>query len=269
MKSDSTLLKAFMLENSKVAARALEELDPEKLADFFNDTPVKWLLGVFPHMNPHLIRKIFERMDPLQLVQLLESMQMSHLLVSIRIMPEDLAEKMLQALSAEKSASVKGLLHYLDHTLGAHMDTGVLTLRETMTAKEALEVIKKQKDEVPPELCILGEDQKLLGLISLSALIAAGPHKEIRSMMRTDFHSLSPDTPIQAVLNHEDWKNFYALPVVDQASVFLGVIRLETIRYILVHSINGKEETGQLTIHALGELYRLGLAGLLRSAAEI
>ncbi len=269
MKSDSILIKEFMLENSKAAARALEEVEPEKLAGFFNDTPLNWLLGVFPHMNPNVILKVFEGMDRQKLVQLLESMQMNHLVVSIRMMNENLAEEMLNALSAEKSAAVKGLLHYFDDTLGAHMDVGVLTLQENLSVKEALELIKKQKDEVPPELYIVREDRSLLGLISLSALIVADKGQEIRSMMRTDLNTLSPETPLQAVLTNQDWKKFYTLPVVDKDSLLLGVIKLETIRSILLHSGSRAEETGQLTINALGELYRLGLAGLLRTAADL
>jgi hypothetical protein len=70
-------------------------------------------------------------------------------------------------------------------------------------------------------------------------------------------------------LSHQEWQDFYALPVVDHASVFLGAIRLETIRSILAESGNKVEEMGQLAISALGELYRLGLAGLLNSATNI
>ncbi len=34
-----------MQENSKAAARTLEDIEPEKLAGFFNDSPNEWLLG--------------------------------------------------------------------------------------------------------------------------------------------------------------------------------------------------------------------------------
>jgi len=106
-------------------------------------------------------------------------------------------------------------------------------------------------------------------VVSLSDLIRGEPGMEIKSMLMTRLATLSPETPIKSVLNHQEWQDFYALPVVDHTSVFLGAIRLETIRSILAESGNKVEEMGQAAISALGELYRLGLAGLIRSATSI
>lgn len=269
MNSDLILIRQFMKENSKAAARALEDLEPEKLAGFFNDTPIEWLLDVIPHMNPQWMSELFERLNQETLIQLSKVMEISHLLVAIRMMNEDLAETILNGLSVEKSASVKRLLNYLDHSVGAHMDPEVFTLSENLTVKEALLAIKKHKERVQPQLFVVNADRKLAGVMSLSDLIAGDPGKNIKSIMITKITTLSPETPIQSVLTHQEWQDLYALPVVDKTSMFLGAIRLETIRTILFQSGSRGEEMGQLTISALGELYRLGLAGLIKSATDI
>ena len=87
--------------------------------------------------------------------------------------------------------------------------------------------------------------------------------------MNNKIITIPPETPVQSVLSHQEWTDYYALPVVDQTSVFLGAIRLETIRSILVDSDKRKEELGQTAISALGELYQIGLAGLLKSATDL
>jgi magnesium transporter len=258
-----------MQTHSKVAARTLEDIAPEKLAGFFNDSPNEWLLEVIPHMNAEWMSEVFERMNSERLVSLLESMDIAHTLVSIRMMNQDLAESMLNNLSEEKSASVKRLLQYIDHSVGAYMETKVFTLSDHLTVKEALAAIKKHKEQIHPQLFVLGSDRKLMGILSLSDLIKGEPGLEIKSLMMNTLTTLSPETPIESILSHQEWQDFYALPVVDHASVFLGAIRLETIRSILAESGNKVEEMGQLAISALGELYRLGLAGLLNSATNI
>ena len=269
MNSDSILIRQFMQENSKAAARALEDLEPEKTAGFFNDTPVEWLLDVLPHMNPQWMSEVFDRMNQETLVQLFESMEISHLVLSIKMMNKDLAEVILNRLSEEKSVSVSRLIRYLDHSIGAHMNPEVFTLSVNLTVKEAMSAIKKHKNRVQPQLFVITTDRKLAGVMSLSDLITGDPGMEIKSMMNTKITSLSPETPIQSVLSHQEWQDFYALPVVDNTSLFLGAISLETIRSIVVRSGNKGEDIGQLTISALGELYRLGLAGLIRSATDI
>lgn len=269
MNSDSILIKRFMQTHSKVAARTLEDIAPEKLAGFFNDSPNEWLLEVIPHMNAEWMSEVFEGMNSERLVSLLESMDIAHTLVSIRMMHQDLAESMLSNLSEEKSASVKVLLQYMDHTVGAYMETKVFTLSDHLSVKEALAAIKKQKEQIHPQLFVLGSDRKLMGILSLSDLIKGKPELEIRSLMMNKLITLSPETPIESILNHQEWQDFYALPVLDHASVFLGAIRLETIRSILAESGKKVEEMGREAISALGELYRLGLAGLLNSATNI
>lgn len=269
MNTDSILIKNFIQANSKAAARTLEDIEPEKLAEFFNDSPNEWLLVVIPHINPHWLSEVFEKMKPDRLASLFEIMEINQLVVSIRLMNEVLAESMLNKLSDEKSKSARRLLQYLDHSVGAHMDPSVFTLEERMTVKDAIAAIKRHNEQVHPQIFVVDSGRKLLGVISLSDLISGEPEGEIRSLMHTMFTSLSPETPIQSVLNHQEWQNFYSLPVVDHASWFLGTISLETIRAILAQSTNEGEEMGQGVVRALGELYRIGLTGLLRSATEL
>lgn len=269
MDSDSILLKRFMQEHSKLAARALENIEPEDLASFFDSTPTEWLLDVVPLMSPQGMSAVFQRMNQETLGQLFETMETSRAAWSIRIMNEDLANPLLNRLSEEKSAALKNLLQYQDNTVGSLMDPRVFTLTENLTVKEAMAAIKKHKERIPPELFVLSADRKLVGVLPLSELIAGDPGTKIKSLANTRIITLSPEAPIQLVLTHQEWHNFYALPVVDLSSLFLGSVKLEDIRSLLVQARDKGEETGQLAITALGELYHLGLSGLLRSAIRI
>lgn len=269
MHTDSILIGQFIQEHSKVAATALGDIESEKLAAFFLDSPKEWLMKVLPHLNAQGMSEVFERMDPERLLTLLENMELAHAIASIRMMKKELADDMLNKLSEDKSTLVRRLLQYLDHTVGASMDALVFTLTETLTVKEAMAALKKLKAQIPPELFVIDSGRKLVGVVSLSDLITGKPGHEIKSIMKTRLTTLSPETPIQSLINHPKWLEFYALPVVDPRSVFLGAISLETIRSMLYQPGTRGEEMGQLAISALGELYRLGLAGLLRSAIEV
>lgn len=269
MNTDSILIEQFIQEHSKVAARALEDLEAEKRAGFFNESPKKWLLKLLPNMNAQGMSEVFEKMNPERLVSLLESMELVHTIASIRMMKQDLAESMLNKLSEDKSASVKKVLNYMDHSVGAHMDAHVFTLTDILTVKDAMAHLKKHSGQISPQLFVLDSDRKFVGVVSLSDLLTEKPGNVIRGLLKTGLTTLSPDTPLQSLISHPQWLEFHALPVVDQTSLFLGAIHLETIRSIVVEPGNTGEEVGQLAMSALGELYRLGLAGLLRSAIDL
>lgn len=269
MNSESILLQRFLQEHSLVAARKLEDIEADKLVDFFNDTPVEWLLDVVPLMNPQILSVVFEKLDQDVLVLFFESLELKFAVFLMRMLNDDLADGLLIRLSTEKAESVKRLLLYLDHTVGAHMDPVVFTLSENLTIKEALAVLTKHKRRIQPHLFVNSSDRKLVGVIALSDIITGDPDGEIKSIMNTKYTTLSPETPIQSVVSHHGWQSLYALPVVDYSSIFLGVISLESIRSVLASSGTEPEDMSRMTVNALGELYRLGLSGLVRSVTEL
>jgi magnesium transporter len=269
MDTDVIIIKQFIKEYGNEAARALENIEPDKLAAFFNDISDELSLQVIPLMNPHIMSTVFELMQQEKVIQLLEALEIHYAVLSVRMMNEALAEKILNILSSEKSTLIRRLLKYLENTVGSYMDPAVLTLSDRMTVKEALAEAKRHKKKISPDLFVLTSDRRFAGVINLSDLIAVDPEKEIRLIMNNTIITIPPDTPVQSILRHHEWMDYYALPVVDQTSVFLGAIRLETIRSILVDSDKRKEDLGQTAINALGELYQIGLAGLLKSATDI
>ena len=269
MDTDAIIIKQFIKEHGNEAARALENLEPDKLAAFFNDTLDDLLLRVIPLMNPQLMSTVFELMDQKKAVQLCETMEINHTVLLIRMMNVDLADRIVNTLSSEKSTVIRRMLKYPENSIGSHMDPTVLTLSDGMTVKEALAEAKRHKKKISPDLFVLRSDRRFAGVINLSDLISEDPENEIRLIMNDKIITIPPETPVQSVLSHQEWTDYYALPVVDQTSVFLGAIRLETIRSILVDSDKRKDELGQTAISALGELYQIGLAGLLKSATDL
>jgi magnesium transporter len=269
MNTDAIIIEQFILEHGKEAARALENFEPEKLAAFFNETSDELLKEVIPLMNPQLMSAVFESMHQDKVVQLFEALEIHYTVLSIRMMNEDLAEKILNTLSSEKSILISRLRKYPENSVGSLMDTTVSTLSDGLTVKEALAEVQRYKEKISPNLFVLTSNRRLAGVINLSDLISEDPQNEIKRIMNNTVITFPPETPVQSILNHQEWTDYYTLPVVDQTSVFLGVIRLETIRSILINTGKKKEDPDQAAIRALGELYQIGLAGLLKSATDI
>ncbi len=269
MNTDEIIIKQFIEGHGQEAARVLEKMEPENLAGFFNDASTGLGLAVIPWMKPRIMSSIFEKMDRTKVVQLFESLQRHHAVWVFRSLNTAFAALILTELSPELSSVLTRMVEYLENSVGAYMDSSVFTIAEHWTVKEALVEIRSQKNKVPPDLFVLTSSMQLAGVISLSDLITRSPEKDIRTLLKTSVVTLSPDTPVESILKHEAWNSTYALPVVDRTSLFLGTISLERVRSLVLQPGSRAEELSQATVSALGELYRIGLEGLLRSATDL
>ena len=78
---------------------------------------------------------------------------------------------------------------------------------------------------------------------------------------------LYSEVEIQKIPDHPGWFELNALPVLDRSGVFIGELNQSVIRKM---DINKKRKVPQHAIaagNALGELYKLGLSGLLYSTS--
>lgn len=268
MESDSIIIEQFILKYSKEASKTLEKFEPDELLPFFENSSVDVVLPLVQEMNPQIVLQVLKLMKEETAVRLFEAMKIPLAELFIRMMPVSEAEQVLSSLSPEKSLHIKRLLKYLKTAVGSYVDQTVFTLNENLIVKEALAQAKKHNSSLGPELFVLNPERKLVGLIKLSKLITELPKKEIRSILETRLDTIAPETPIQSVLNHPGWQNQYLMPVVDKSQVFLGVINLATVRKIKIKSDKILKDHSQDAIGALGDLYQIGIAGLLRVATD-
>lgn len=268
MDSDSIFIEQFILKHSKEASKALEKFEPDELLPFFENNSVAVVLSLVQEMNPQMVLQVFKLLKEETAVRLFEAMKIPLAELFIRMMPVSEGEKVLNSLSQEKSLHIRRLLKYLKTSVGSYVDQTVFTLNENLTVKEGLAQAKRHASSLEPELFVLTSERKLVGVIKLSNLITELPKKEIRAIMETSLNTIAPEAPLQSVLNHHGWLDHYVMPVVDTSQVFLGVISLATVRKVTIISDNTLKDHSKDTIGALGDLYQIGIAGLLRVATD-
>lgn len=269
MNTDEILLNQFILGHQKEAAAALEKFEPAELAAFFNNSQMDLLSTLIPGINPQVMLNVFDLMKEEQVVLFFESLEPIQAELFIRMMSDSRAEQILNKLSSEKSLHIRRLVKYMKNWAGSLVEQTALTLHDDLTLKEALTQVKKHKSTIDPQLFILSHDRILKGMVHLSDLIRENPEKKVNQIMKTELTAISPETPVQSILDHPGWMDQYLLPVVENSKKFLGVIRLETIRKIQISAVRDKKDQNLNTINALGDLYQIGLAGLLRVATEL
>ncbi len=82
--------------------------------------------------------------------------------------------------------------------------------------------------------------------------------------MHRDVVCLRMGDSLASVLVHPAWLEFHTLPVLDEKDLFAGPLRYKTLRR-LANQVDSRPPPDQVGT-ALGELYRIGLSALVRSA---
>ena len=150
------------------------------------------------------------------------------------------------------------------------MDTQALAFAESVSASEALERLGRAAKHALHYVYVVSEDQQLVGVLNLPELMAARPDQLLGLIAVRPVQSVSARASWQAIVAHPAWKRYHALPVVESGRRFVGVLRYASIRKLeeRLHD-SGIQDHGAQTAAALGELYGLGLRGLVESAAAI
>lgn len=162
----------------------------------------------------------------------------------MRLLPPDDAADLIQETSPEERElllllldeptrkDVHALLAYAEDDAGGLMNPRYARVRPEMSADEALTYLRRQASEQTvslPYAYVLGQDQRLLGVISYRELFLARPEQHVQDVMRTDLVT-APESMDQEELSRLFAANrLIAIPVVDAEGRMKGIVTLDDI----------------------------------------
>lgn len=216
----------FRLLDSEQAAEVLGELDLDTQAD------------LVAALGKEKAGDIIEEMPSDEAADLLAELT-----------PEEQGQ-ILGELEAENAAEVRELLTFDPDTAGGLMTTDFITLREDMTAEQAIAHLRKVGPDAETiyYVYVVNGGGQLVGVISLRDLIVAPPQTRIREVMRTRVISVRADQDQEEVAKLVSKYNLLAVPVVDDQQRILGVVTVDDVLDVM------EEE-------ATEDVLRMGAAG--------
>jgi magnesium transporter len=267
---ESRLLNAFTDAHPAEVARVLELLSVADAAEVMGALPFDRLALLLPWLAPPLAASSLDLVDADQAAAALSATRHDVAAAIIRTMSLEPRSRVIESLSPAARKATKGLLRYAQDTAGALMDPQAIALAETVLAGDALNRLRSAAKHALHYVYVVSEDQKLVGVVNLPELMSARADQLLGLIAVRPVQSVSARASWQAILAHPAWKQFHALPVVESDARFVGVLRYASIRKLEERMLDtGLQDHGAQTAAALGELYGLGLRGLLESAAAV
>ncbi len=217
----------------------LENAHPADAADHLEALPVADQVTAVGQLDPEDAAHAISEMETPQRAELLGNLESEQAATILSEMPyddaadvldeleRDLRETLLSQMEKDDAAEVAHLMRYDPETAGGVMNTENMVLDHALTADQAIAIIRRdiEDKEIPYYAYIIDEDERLQGVVSLRELLMSKPGQMLRTIIKDQslitISARGDKEEVARLLSHY---NFLALPVVDDAGKFLGVV---------------------------------------------
>ncbi len=190
------------------AARTLRELPPDALP------------AILHMLDDERIAEVLGRLEPDDAIEFLNAL------------PEDRCAAVTARLPRARKNEIERLLAYPPSTAGNVMTTRFLAVRESMTAQQAIDAIRRQSEEEVEQifyLYVTDENGRLRGVVPIRKLVSCPPDRLVSDVMIADPVHVEAHTDQEEAAAVVAKYNLLAVPVVDQDRRLLGVITVDDV----------------------------------------
>ena len=184
------------------------------MAEFDDDAMAAELMG---GMNEREASRMLSEMDPDDAAELVSELDY------------DKAEKLLRLMGVQEQRAIRQLLGYREDTAGRIMTSEFAALPEDKTAADAVELLRGLDEDFESVryVYLSDEDNKLSGVVTLNALIVAGPETPLADICTREVITASPEDDQEDVAEDIAKYNLLAMPVVADDGHLLGIVTVD------------------------------------------
>ena len=213
----------------------LAEFPPDEMLRIFRMLPKETAAEVFTEMDSDMQQYIIESITDSEVVRILDELYMDDTVDFIEEMPANVVKRVLRNTDEATRKTINQLLQYPDDSAGSIMTTEFVDLKKEMTAKDALEHIRKNGvDKETINTCYVISPQRMLeGVVSIRKLILSAPDCTMAELMDTNvkyIHTLDDQETSAYLFRKYD---LLSMPVVDRENRLVGIITIDDIMDVI------------------------------------
>ena len=230
---DIVNLKLELLKlNEADIAEILDEInDNEKRIRIFRLLPKTIAADVFADLDLDNQQNIITSLSMKEAGTILDNLFADDAVDLIEEMPANIVTKLLKNTTKETRADINFLLKYPINSAGSIMNTAYIDLKENITVNQAIEKIRKEKEDTETlNICfVLDKERKLKGAIFLKDLLFNKPETLIKDIMETKVLYVNTYDDQEEVAKSFSKYDVNTMPVVDSENRMVGIITIDDI----------------------------------------
>lgn len=267
MNSDQIVVDEFINKQPFLAAKVLEGFNADETAEFLVELPPEQSLRLLELMTTAKAARCLLYLPREYATKLLEQSEISFAESLCRVVDPTLLEDLLSGLSENRAGLLRQKLQQAANAVGVMMVPAIVANKE-MTVKDAVSILKRNKDNLESFLYVVNLDGTFEGAVRLKELLWADRKMTLEELIIRQIPTFLPETPIKEVIRHPAWYEYRYIPVVDKSEKLLGTLPYQTTRELSDDKERSSSESIFETGRALGELYLIGITGLLQSVGK-
>lgn len=268
MSASLALVEHYAMTHPDEVARRLERLHPGDAVLVLSAVLPGTAAALLPHLAPGHAARVLADLPADLAAAVIGLMRVDGAASLLRRMDPAVASRLLGTLPAEQARGVGALLAHDPATAGGVMDPYVLTVPMAATVAEVRALLETTPEHLYYYVYVIDLEHRLAGVFDLAELMQADPGESVRAIVEPRVTWLSADAPLESVFAHPGWRALDAMPVVDDDRRYLGVLRHRHMRQLREQEAPVSDDRAVRTMMALGEIYWLGLCGLLQGIAS-
>ncbi|MBP6217597.1 MAG: magnesium transporter [Oligoflexales bacterium] len=243
---DSSSVKSLLdLRDFRSLRGLFKDKETADIAEIFEDLELGECIALFrlvsrerraellSHFDLDRQLEFIEELPDLIVSSLLNDMDASDRTKLLEDLPVEIRNKILLILDPEESQVARKLLSYPEYSVGRLMSPDFLALHAQMNVTQALKHIH-WSNSVPTEflnqLFVVDEQHKLIGQVSLAALVVCDPPStRLSDLMKKNVVSLNPFEEGSAAVEIFRKYDYHYIPVIDNEQRILGLVTADDL----------------------------------------
>jgi magnesium transporter len=221
----------------------LKKIHPEDLAEHLEQATIRNVIKalhvmdkdtsarVIADLNLDYQKEILGRYSAEHAGQILSLIDPDESVDALLVLEKAKREEILPFIEKNKRKQIEFLLHHAKTPIGHLMTTDYLSLPADITIKTAIEKIKNQTAEFSELMYVyaVNKDTQIVGVLNLHELLLQKVDSPLFKVMNQNLILSRLTTPKEIVLRRMLKYHIYAMPIVDENRVLLGIVSLQDI----------------------------------------
>ncbi|RQD76693.1 magnesium transporter [Desulfonatronospira sp. MSAO_Bac3] len=230
-------------------AQALELFSPEKACAFITLLNNETQAQIFNYLPPHFETRMASCLGRAQLARIIGAMSHDERADLYNRLTSEQQEEVLPALAHAEREDIRRLASYSEGTAGAVMTSDYAALSPDITAREALDKLRREAPdkETIYQCYVIDENRRLVGVISLRELLVASPRSLVSEVMNQQpifAHARDNAEEVASTIAKYD---LMAMPIINGDDKLVGIVTFDDVHDIL-------EEEATEDFHRMGSI---------------